>query len=124
MTARTFHPALEPLEDRRTPSTVSSNIVIGDSFPVPLGGGHSAVTLLVNVQIPPASIAPETVTLSRLLPNGIIREVPPQPITPPNPNSPPSPVHELFAPGPLRGWLQAAGLDSSAFIVSTTIGDT
>jgi hypothetical protein len=69
MTAYMFRPTLEALEDRCTPSTVS--------FTVAQGGGHSAVSLLVNVQHPPNRIAPEIVTVSRLLPNGVIQAHPP-----------------------------------------------
>ena len=114
MTARTFRPSLEALEDRCTPSTVS--------FTVALGGGHSAVSLLVNVQVPPQPIASEIVTVSRLLPNGVIQAHVPQPIAPPNPAHPPNPIHDLFPPGPYRGWLQAADVSSSVFIVPITTG--
>jgi hypothetical protein len=114
MTARTFRPTLEVLEDRCTPSTVS--------FTVALGGSHSAVSLLVNVQAPPQPLAPEIVTVNRLLPNGVIQAHSPNPITPPNPNVPPQPLHDLIPPGPYRGWLQAADVSSSVFIVPITTG--
>jgi hypothetical protein len=92
MTARTFRPTLE---DRCTPSTLSLTAA--------LGGGHSAVTLLVAVQAPPSPIAPGVVTIGRLLPNGVIQAHPPGPIIPPTPMAPPNPVHDLFSPGPYRG---------------------
>ena len=114
MTARKFRPTLEALEDRCTPSTFS--------FTAALGGGHSAVTLLIDVQASPSPISPETVTILRELPNGIIQEAPPNPCHPPNPGDPPPPIHELFPPGPYRGWLQAADVSSSAFIVPITPG--
>ena len=113
MTARTFRLSLEPLEDRRTPS--------GFSFTAALGGGHSAVSLLVELH-PPNPITPETVTIIRLLPNGVIQEAPPNPCTPPNPGDPPPPIHDLFPPGAYRGWLQAADVSSSMFIVPSTNG--
>jgi hypothetical protein len=114
MTARTFRPTLEALEDRCTPSTVS--------FTVALGGGHSAVSLLVNVQVSSNSIAPEIVTVSRLLPNGVIQAHSPNPIAPPNPAVPPQPLRDLFPPGPDRGLLQAVDVSSSVFIVPITDG--
>jgi hypothetical protein len=114
MSTRTFRPILEILEDRCTPSAFS--------FTAGLGHGHSAVTLLIEVQAPPNSIAPEIVAVSRVLPNGVIPETPPQPIVPPNPNLPPNPIHDLFPPGPYRGWLQAADISSSVFIVPITTG--
>jgi hypothetical protein len=114
MTARKFRPTLEALEDRRTPATIS--------FTAALGGGHSAVTLLIEVQVPPQPIAPEMVTIIRELPNGIIEEAPPNPCHPPNPGDPPLAIHDLFPPGPYRGWLQAADVNSSMFIVPITTG--
>jgi len=108
MPARKFRPTLEVLEDRCTPSTFS--------FTAALGRGHSAVTLLVDVQTPPTPIAPEMVTIIRQLPNGVLQEHPPSPITPPQP------IHDLFPPGPYRGWLQAAVVSSSVFIVPITTG--
>ena len=108
MTARTFRPTLEALEDRCTPSTLS--------FTAALGGGHSAVVLQIDVQYPPDPIAPEILTVSRLLPNGVIQEFPPTPIYPPSPFFPPAPVHDLYPPGPTRGWLQSADVSSSVFI--------
>jgi hypothetical protein len=114
MTARKFRPAMEALEDRCTPSTFS--------FTAALGGGHSAVTLLVEVQHPPNPIAPEMVTIVRELPNGVVQEAPPNPCTPPNPGDPPPQIRDLFPPGPYRGWLQAADVSSSAFIVTITPG--
>ena len=114
MTARKFRPTLEALEDRCTPSAFS--------FTAALGGDHSAVTLLIEVQVPPNPIAPEMVTIIRELPNGIIQEAPPNPCTPPNPGDPPPPIHDLFPPGAYRGWLQAADVSSSVLIVPTTTG--
>jgi hypothetical protein len=114
MTARKFRPTLETLEDRRTPTNFF--------LIAALGGGHSAVSLLVEVQAPPTPIAPETVAIIRELPNGVIQEAPPNPCTPPNPGDPPPPIHELFPPGPYRGWLEAAGVSSDAFIVPVTTG--
>jgi hypothetical protein len=114
MTARTFRPTLETLEVRCTPASFS--------FTAALGGGHSAVSLLIEVQIPLTPIAPEMVTVIRELPNGVFQEHVPSPIAPPNPAHPPSPIHDLFPPGAYRGWLQAAGVSSSAFIVPITIG--
>ena len=100
MTARKFRPILEVLEDRPTPAAFS--------FTAALGGGHSAVSLLIEVQTPPQPIAPETVTIIRELPNVIIQEAPPNPCAPPNPGDPPPPIHDLFPPGPYRGWLEEA----------------
>jgi hypothetical protein len=114
MTARTFRPTLEALEDRRTPATLTG-------FPAQLGG-NSAVTLLTDVRHPPNPIAPEVVTIYRLLPNGVIQAIPPQPIVPPNPIAPSQPIHDLFPPGPDRGLLQAADVSSDAFIAPITIG--
>jgi hypothetical protein len=120
MTARKYRPTLEALEDRCTPS--------GFSFTAALGHGHSAVSLFIDVQHPPSPIAPETVTISRLLPNGVIQEFPATPIAPPNPCDSAScsallPIYDLFPPGPYRGWLQAADISSDVFIVPTTTGD-
>jgi len=114
MTARKFRPTLEALEDRCTPTIFS--------FMAALGGGHSAVTLLVEVEHPSSPIAPEMVTVIRELPNGKFQEVVPQPIAPPNPAHPPNPIHDLFPPGAYRGWLQAADVSSSAFIVPIMTG--
>jgi hypothetical protein len=114
MTARKFRPTLETLEDRCTPATIS--------FTAALGGGHSAVTLLIEVQTPPNPIAPEMVTIIRELPNGKIQEAPPNPCAPPNPIAPPTPIHDLFPPGAYRGWLQATDVSSSMFIVPITTG--
>jgi hypothetical protein len=114
MTARTSRPSLEALEDRCTPSTVS--------FTVALGGGHSAVSLLVNVQTPPNPIAPGVVTIRRVLPNGVVQARPPTPIAPPNRLIPPTPIHDLIPPTPIRGLLQAADVSSSVFIVPITTG--
>jgi hypothetical protein len=113
MTARKFRPSLENLGDRCTPATFS--------FTAALGGGHSAVSLLIDVQIPPTPIAPEIVEVSRLLPNGVLQEAPPNPCTPPSSGTP-SAIHDLFPPGPYRGWLQAAGISSSVFIVPIPSG--
>jgi hypothetical protein len=113
MTAQTFRPTVETLEDRRTPTNFFLTAA--------LGGGHSAVALLIDIH-PPQPIAPETVTIIRELPNGIILEAPPNPCHPPNPGHPPPPIHELFPPGPYRGWLEAAGVSSDAFIVPVTVG--
>jgi hypothetical protein len=115
MTAHKFRPTLEALEDRCTPATFS--------FLAALGGGHSAISLLIDVQVPPTPIAPETVTISRLLPNEVIREFAPIRITPPNSFAPPPPIHDLFPPGAYRGWLRAAGVSGGEFIVPTTSGD-
>jgi hypothetical protein len=114
MTARKFRPILEALEDRCTPSTFS--------FTAALGDGHSAVTLLVEVQTPTSPIAPEMVTIIRELPNGVLQEHSPNPIVPPNPVIPPTPIRALFPPGAYRGWLEAAGVSSDAFIVPITPG--
>jgi hypothetical protein len=114
MSARNFRPNLEALEDRCTPSVFS--------FSAALGGGNSAVSLLIDIQYPPQPIAPEIVTVSRLLPNGVIQQVPPNPCTPPNPGDPPLPIHDLFPPGSYRGWLQAAEVSSSVFIVPISAG--
>jgi hypothetical protein len=114
MTARKFRPTLETLEDRCTPASFSITAA--------LGGGHSAVTLLVEVQAPPTPIAPEMVTIIRELPNGKIQEAPPNPCVPPNPGDPPPRLHDLFPPGAYRGWLQAADVGSDAFIVPVTGG--
>src|SRR5207245_1890915 len=78
--------------------------------------------LLIDVQTPPTPIAPETVAVIRLLPNGVLQETPPQPIHPPNPIAPPNPIHELFPPGVLRGWLRAADVRSSEVIVPPQTG--
>ena len=114
MTARNFRPNLEALEDRCTPSVFS--------FSAALGGGNSAVSLLIDIQYPPQPIAPEIVTVSRLLPNGVVQEYPPTPVVLPNPGFPPTPVHDLLPPGPYRGWLQAAEVSSSVFIVPISAG--
>jgi hypothetical protein len=126
MTARKFRPTLEALEDRCTPATLS--------FTAALGGGHSAVSLLIEVQHPPQPFAPETVTILRLLPSGVLQEFPPEPvhpsepilpsepITPPEPTIPSVPAHDLFPPTPVRGWLQAADVNSSVFLVPFTPG--
>jgi hypothetical protein len=114
MTARTFRPTLETLEDRCTPST--------SSFIAALGGGHSPVTLLVEVQVPPQPLAPEMVTIIRELPNGVFQEHSPNPIAPANLLHTPTPIHDLFPPGPYRGWLQAAGISSDVFIVPISTG--
>jgi hypothetical protein len=113
MTARKFRPTLEALEDRCTPATLTG-------FPAQLG--DSAVTLLINVQIPPQPIAPETVTIIRALPNGVLQEFPPVSIFPPNPGAPPDPIHDLFPPGAYRGWLQAADVSTDVFLVPITTG--
>jgi hypothetical protein len=39
------------------------------------------------------------------------------------PGRSPGPIHDLFPPGSLRGWLEAADVSSSVFVVPTTIGD-
>ena len=72
MITRKFRPTLDNLEDRCNPA--------GFFFTAALGGGNSAVMLLVDVQYPPQPIAPEIVAVSRLLPHGDIRQFPPQPI--------------------------------------------
>ncbi len=115
MTARTFRPNLEALEGRCTPATLAF-------FPTQLGG-HSAVALLIDVQYPPDPIAPETVAVARELPNGVLQEFPPAPIIPPDPVAPAVAIHDLLAPGPYRGWLEAAGVSSSVFLPLPTTGD-
>jgi hypothetical protein len=101
-----FRPTLESLEGRWTPSTLS--------FSASLGGGHSAVTLQISVEYPPNPVAPEIVTLSRVLPNGRIQAYPPDPVAPPQVFG--ESIHEFYPPGPIRGWLQAAQIDSAMFI--------
>jgi hypothetical protein len=107
-----FRPTLEALEGRWTPSTLS--------FSAALGGGHSAVTLQISVEYPPGPVAPEIVTVSRVLPNGVIQAFPPNPVAPPQVFG--EPIHAFYPPGPIRGWLQAAQIDSSMFITSSDGG--
>jgi hypothetical protein len=95
---------VEQLEDRCTPSTA-------------LGGGHSAVLLQVNIQYfePPD---PCIVSVQRMLPNGNVIQTPPDPCALQNAAN--VPLHDFIPPGALRGLLQSAQVNSSAFIVPVT----
>jgi hypothetical protein len=106
------------LEDRYTPS--------GFSFSATLGGGHSAVRLLVQVEIPTEPIKPEIVTVTEFLPNGTSVAFPPTPMRiAMNALTANIPIHDLFIPQePIRGipqepfWglLEASNVNSSMFI--------
>jgi hypothetical protein len=103
-----------PLQTGSSPTAF--NAVDALFLDVAPGGGHSAVTLLIDV-------APEIVTISRLLPSGDIRDTPPSPLAPPNPIAPPSPIHDLVPPSAYRGCLQAADVSSDMFSAPITTGD-
>jgi hypothetical protein len=101
-----FRPQLMQLEDRCTPATLSAV----------LGGGASAVSLSVLVEVPPVPVMPEIVTVTMALPNGGTVAAPPQPILiDPTAIVPNMPMNALFGPGPVRGLLTAANVDSSVF---------
>jgi hypothetical protein len=94
---------VEQLEDRCTPATA-------------LGGGHSAVLLQVNIQFEPPD--PCIVSVQQVLPNGNVIQTPPDPCAPQTAAN--VPLHDFIPPGALRGLLQSAQVNSSAFIVPVT----
>jgi hypothetical protein len=105
---RTVRPTLEAMEQRCTPADFS--------FTAALGGGHAAVTLQIAIEYPPQPFAPEIVTVSRLLPNGVILAYPPSPLTPPQSFDSGAPIRDLVPPNPCRGWLEAAQISSSMLL--------
>jgi hypothetical protein len=103
------------LEDRCTPATFSAG----------LGGGASAVSLSVLVEVPPNPIMPEVVTVTMSLPNGGTVLYPPTPIRiATDAIGANMPLNVLFPPSPIRGLLQAADVNSSAFIPPSGGGGT
>jgi hypothetical protein len=98
---------VEQFEDRCTPTTLS--------FTTALGGGHSAVLLQVNIQEPPD---PCIVSVQQVLPNGNVIQTPPDPCALQTAAN--VPLHDFIPPGALRGLLQSAQVNSSAFIVPVT----
>jgi hypothetical protein len=111
MTRFRFRPQVTQLEDRCTPASFS--------FWAGLGGGASAVRLFVLVEAPPSSILPEVVTVTEFLPNGRFVTAPPNPCRiATNAITANLPLHLLFDPSAVRGLLEAAHVNSSAFIPS------
>jgi hypothetical protein len=109
MTRSRFRPQVTQLEDRCT--------LAGFSFWAGLGGGASAVRLFVFVEHPPSPIMPEVVTVTEFLPNGDIVTAPPNPCRiATNAITANMPLHLLFNPGAVRGLLEAAHVNSAAFI--------
>jgi hypothetical protein len=98
---------LEQLEDRCTPTSLS--------FITPLGEGSAAVSLAVTIQYPAITTEPCFVSVQQVLPNGNINLTPTDPCTPQTFAN--VPLHDFIPPGALRGLLQSAGVNSSAFIV-------
>ena len=108
MTRSRFCPQVMQLEDRCTPSF---------SFWAGLGSGASAVRVFVFVETVPTPITPEVVTVTEFLPNGNRVIHVPSPIRiATNAITANMPLHLLFDPGPVRGLLEAAHVNSSAFI--------
>jgi hypothetical protein len=117
-----FRPQVSQLEDRCTPSSFS--------FSAGIGGGHSAVRLLVQVYIPTEPLMPEVVTLTKFLPNGTSMMFPPTAMKiPMNALKANIPMHDLFIPpepiipqepflpgDSILGLLEAAHINSSMFI--------
>jgi hypothetical protein len=109
MTRFRFCPRVTQLEDHCTPASFS--------FWAGLGGGASAVHLFVFVEVPPNPIMAEVVTVSEFLPNGHVVTAPPNPCRiATNAITANIPLHLLFDPGAARGLLEAAHVNSSAFI--------
>jgi hypothetical protein len=105
---------VEQLEDRATPSTLPFTTALG---------GHSAVLLQVNIQYfePPD---PCIVSVRQVLPNGNVIQLPPDPCALQTAAN--VPLHDFIPPGALRGLLQSAQVNSSAFIgpVPTAVAET
>jgi hypothetical protein len=113
MKRSSFRPRLEQLEDRCTPASLS--------FIAPLGHGDAAVSLAVSIRYPLHPGDPCFVSVQQVLPNGTINLAPTDPCAPQTFAN--VPLNQFIPPGALRGLLQSAGVNSSAFIVPPGGGD-